>query len=39
MLRHITLHLEKQNRKLYIIVSLNQNFKTIRIKYLGIIKS
>lgn len=35
----ITLHLGKQNRKLYILVSLNQTFKMIRITYLGIIKS
>lgn len=38
MLNHITLNLGKQNRKLYILVSVNQTCK-IRITYLGIIKS
>lgn len=31
MLKHITFYLGKQNRKVYIIVSLSQTFKIIRI--------
>lgn len=37
MLKHITLDLGKQNRKVYIIVSLNQTSQIIKTKYLGII--
>lgn len=37
MLKHITLYLGKQNRKVYIIVCLNQTFQIIKTKYLGII--
>lgn len=38
MLKHITFYLGKQNRKLYIIDFLNQTFKIIKMKYMGIIK-
>lgn len=37
MLRHITLYPGKQNRKVYIIVCLNQTFQIIKTKYFGII--